>query len=230
MRSNRNWRASSNNEIKTAMGLLSRLQEISTGKLLAFLEKAEHPELLIPQLLQELGEQQRALHTAEAKSLATVRSAQRKLEETMGRSLRMERGAQLALAKGEETTAREALREQIKIEKQIPQQRNQVEQAQKILDEVRERKNALQAQADAVRQLQTRTQSTPPPPLPPSDSLLSQVAQMDESVAVAEAECDARQETFQRKRSLDERLIELERTHEVEKRLNHLRKDQNHDG
>jgi phage shock protein A len=125
------------------MGLLSRLKDISSGKLLAFLDEAEHPEQMIPLLLNELSTQQKALHTAEAKSLAAVRAAQRRLEETLGRVLRLERGAELALKKGEEETAREALREQLKVEQLVPQQREQVERAQKILDDVRERSNDL---------------------------------------------------------------------------------------
>ena len=213
------------------MGLLSRLKEISTGKLLAFLDEAERPEVMIPQLLKELGDQQRALQTAEAKSLAAVRAAQRKLEETLGRIQRLERGAELALMKGEEATAREALQEQVKLEKGLERQRKQVEQSQAILDDVRERKSELTAQIAAVQEKREQLQTTPGGVLPAApESLLNKVARMEERVAEDEAGVDARREVGQRKRSLDERLIELERNDEIETRLNTLRKEQFNDG
>ena len=214
------------------MGLLARLKNISTGKLMAFLDEAERPEEMIPQLLNELYNQQHALRNAEAKSLAAVRNAQRRMEETMGRALRLERGAELALKKGEEDTAREALREQIKVENNLPQQRKQVEQAQTILDDVRERGNALIAQIDALKEKRDQLNAIPPPPAPPPSSkpLLDQVAKIEEHIVAKEAELEAHQEVYQRKRSLDERLLELERNEEIEKRLNHIRKEQDHDG
>lgn len=210
------------------MGLLSRLKDISTGKLITFLDEAERPEQLIPQLLDELSSQRQALRNAETKSLTAVRAAQRRLEETMGRALRLKRGAELALSKGEEATAREALREQIKVDQAVPRQREQVEQAQKILDNVREQSGALREQIVAVKEKQARLKATPPPSVSSSSSepLLRKVAQMEERTVSEEIEQEARREVFQRKRSLDERLIELERSEEIEKRLNLMKKDE----
>lgn len=210
------------------MGLLTRLKNISTGKLIAFLDGAERPEQLIPQLLDELSSQQQALRNAEVKSLTAVRAAQRRLEETMGRALRLERGAELALSKGEEDTAREALREQIKVEQTIPRQREQVEQAQKIMDDVREQSDALREQIETVKEKQARLKTTPPPPAPPSSSepLLRKVAEMEERIVAEETELEARREVFQRKRSLDERLLELECSQEIEMRLHTMKKEE----
>lgn len=208
------------------MGLLSRLKNISTGKLLAFLDEVERPEQMIPQLLEELSSQQKALTHAQAKSLTAVRAAQRRLEETMGRALRLERGAELAMTKGEEETAREALREQLKVEQMLPRQRDQVEQAQQILDDVRERSNALKEQIRVVEEKEAQLKTTAPSPVTPSpEPLLRKVAQMEEQLVEKETELEARHEVFQRKRSLDERLLELERNEEVEERLTVLKKD-----
>ncbi|MBN2162659.1 MAG: PspA/IM30 family protein [Pontiellaceae bacterium] len=212
------------------MGLLSRLKDISTGKLLAFLDEAERPEQIIPQLLDELSDQQQALRNAEAKSLSAVRNAQRRLEETMGRSLRLERGAELAIRKGEDDTAREALREQLKIENIIPRQREQVEQAQQILDDVRERSRAMDEQIAAVKEKRNTLKSAPDTPPHSSEPLLRKVAMMEERIIEEEAGLEARREVYQRRRSLDERLLELERNEEIENRLNNIRKEQNHDG
>jgi phage shock protein A len=212
------------------MGLLSRLKDISAGKLLAFLDEAEHPEQLIPQLLNELSIQQKALHNAEAKSLAAVRAAQRRLEETLGRILRLERGAELAVKKDEEETAREALREQLKVEQIVPRQREQVEQAQKILDDVRERSNALKEQVALVKrkEVHLKTMSRPALKTDHTEPLLRKVAQMEERVLGEETLIAVTREVNQsmRKRSLDERLIELEKNDEIETRLHQIKKGQ----
>jgi phage shock protein A len=212
------------------MGLLSRLKDISAGKLLAFLDEAEHPEQLIPQLLNELSIQQKALHNAEAKSLAAVRAAQRRLEETLGRILRLERGAELAVKKDEEETAREALREQLKVEQIVPRQREQVEQAQKILDDVRERSNALKEQVALVKrkEVHLKTMSQPALKTDHTEPLLTKVAQMEERVLGEETLIAVTREVNQsmRKRSLDERLIELEKNDEIETRLHQIKKGQ----
>lgn len=216
------------------MGLLSRLKDISTGKLLAFIDEAEHPEQMIPQLLDELSSQQKALQNAEGKSLAAVRAAQRRLEETLGRTLRLKRGAELAVKKGEEETAREALREQLKAEQIVPRQREQVEQAQAVLDNVRERSNALKAHIAVVKQKELQLKTIPGTAAPTEsvEPLLHRIAQMEDRVLAEETEIEVAREVTQsmRKRSLDERLLELEKNDEIEQRLNHIRKEQHHDG
>lgn len=213
------------------MGLLSRLKDISTAKLVAFLEKSEQPEQLIPQLQDELVKQQKVLRNAEVKSLAAVRAAQRRLEETMGRALRLERGAELALKKEDEATAREALREQVRVENTLPDQRRQVEQAQQILDDVRERTAVTRKQIAVINekkdQLKNRVRPTAQPFVDSTEPLLNQVAKMEERVHAEEAEQEARQEVNQdlRKLSLDERLLDLEKNEELDRRLAHLKKD-----
>jgi phage shock protein A len=213
------------------MGLLSRLKNISTPKLVAFLEESDQPELLIPQLQDELIKQLKALRNAEVKSLTAVRAAQRRLEETMGRALRLERGAELALKKGDEATAREALREQVRLENTLPEQRRQVEQVQKILDDVRERTAVTKKQIELVEekkeQLKIRRRPIEKPLIDSTEPLLNQVARMEEDVYAEEAELAARQAVTRdlRKRSLDERLLELEKNEELNRRLAHLKKD-----
>lgn len=197
---------------------------------MAFLDEAEHPEQMIPQLLNELSSQQKALKNAEAKSLTAVRAAQRRLEETLGRTLRLERGAELAVKKGEEETAREALREQLKGEQIVPRQREQVEQAQKILDDVRERSSTLKAHIALLQQKEAKLKTLPGPAVQTinTEPLLQKVAQMEERVLGEETLNEVTREVNQsmRKRSLDERLIELEKNDEIEKRLNHIIEEQ----
>jgi phage shock protein A len=205
------------------MGLLSRLSSISTGKLLAFLEEAEHPETMLPQLLTELSNHQKALRQAEAKSLAAVKAAQRKLDEMQGRANRYERGAELALKKGDETTAREALREQLNIEKNLPPLLKQVQQAQQILDNVRLQSATLATQIDAIQEQGKRLnilKTQPAANTTPNPRLLDQVARMEEKTTQQELTAEAQRELLQHKPSLEERILKLE----VDERLNNLKK------
>ena len=208
------------------MSLLARLKKISTGKLLAFLDASAHPEQVVPQLVKELLSQRQALRNAEAKSLSVVRSAQRKLEETLGRALRMEHGAELALANNDELTAREALGEQIRVEASIPALRKQVANAQQILDDTRARARELNRQIDFVnergelirQQLNMQKLQLPVHQAPP---LLQAVARMEASHDEQEIAADARREVrnHAHRHSLDERLLELETSTEVNRRL-----------
>ena len=214
------------------MGLLSRLKDISTPKLIAFLEESDQPERLIPQLQDELIKQQKALWNAEVKSLTVVRAAQRQLEETMGRALRLQRGAELALKKGDEATTREALREQVRVENTLPKQRRQVEQTQQILDEVRERTTITKKQIAILHEKKDllknwAARSSAQPSVDTSEPLLNQVAKMEECIHTNEVEQDARHEVNEdlRKRSLDERLLELEKNEELDRRIALLKKD-----
>lgn len=217
------------------MGLLSRLKDISTPKLVAFLEESEQPEQLIPQLQTELMKQQKALRNAEVKSLTAVRAAQRRLEETMGRALRLERGAELALKKGDEATAREALREQVRVENTLQELRRQVEQAQKILDDVRESSVVIKKQMTVVTEKKEQLKNRVRPPaksyIDSTEPLLNQVAKMEEQIQAEEAGNEARHEVNRdlRKKSLDERLLDLEKNEELDRRLAHLKKDMQKD-
>lgn len=221
------------------MGLLSRLKAVSTGKLLAFLDQADDPERTLAQLLPEMEGQLTALRQAEAKSLTAVRADQRRLEETLGRALRLERGAELALKKGEAETAREALRAQLRVEAQLPPLQHQVERTQQVLDEVRERRAILREQMVLLKnkraQLSTRTQIARPVLCTTAEPMLERIARMEERTLLEAAALEVRREVAQqvRKRSLDERLLALERENEIETRLQQMKQGeerQDHDG
>lgn len=208
------------------MGLLSRLKQISTGKLLAFLDDSSHPEQLVPQLIEELQSQQLAVRNAEGKSVAAVRSAQKKLEATLGRAIRMQRGAELALKNGDDQTAREALREQIRIEKEVPSLQDRVAKVQQILNATRAQKIDLRRQIASVKErgelIRYQLQSTQSPALPRKESsLLKKVALLEENLSNEQLLSEARLEIHQ-SRSLDERLIDLERAAEISRRLAQL--------
>ena len=83
-------------------------------------------EELPPRSTEITDEMQRGIEDAvkaESKALAALKANQRRLDESMGRSMRLEKGAEMALRQGDEILAREALAEQIKADSAIDNQR-----------------------------------------------------------------------------------------------------------
>ena len=221
------------------MGLMRRLQRITRARIEGFLDAVESPEVVFPQLVKEMEGAVREAQRAEAKALTVVKATQRKLDELTGRIQRLEKGAELALAKGDEQTARDALAAQLQVEKNIELQesarargRDALEQARVSreqlvgdMEDLKARKEEIITRA-RVAGTEKKVQKTISSPSGSGKGILDEVARMEEKVMEAEAEIDVRREMNGRSRrsSLDERLRSLEEEEEVEKRLAELRK------
>jgi phage shock protein A len=106
---------------------IKRITRITTGRIESFLSEVDEPEKVLPQLAREMEQAVRSAASAEAKSLAALKSAQRKFDEVTGRSLRLERGAQLAVQQGDDALARDALAAQIQVEKDAATAKKELE-------------------------------------------------------------------------------------------------------
>ena len=221
------------------MGLIKRLARLTGARIEAFLNAVEDPETLFPQLIREMEGKVGEAQKAEAKALSAVKSAQRKLDELVGQIRRRERGAELALAKGDEETARDALAAQLGVEKDIDQReaalslaesalaqaRDARTQIQEELEKLRARKEEILARARAAR-MRKKVQQTISWPAGSGKSILDEVTRMEAKVLETEAGVQIQREmdTGTGSPSLDERLSKLEKEAEVEKRLAALRK------
>ena len=116
-------------------GLVSRLKRITVSQINAFLETVEDPEIVFPQLVREMQSCIRDAVKAETKAAAALKASQRRLDESTGRSIRLAKGAELALRHGNESLAREALAEQVKVDCLCEDQRRALEQSEKALQE-----------------------------------------------------------------------------------------------
>jgi phage shock protein A len=132
-------------------GLISRLKRITVSRIHAFLETVDEPEVVFPQLIREMQRGVEDAVSAESKAMAALKANQRRLDESMGRSIRLGKGAEMALRQGDEALAREALAEQVKADSAIDNQRLALRQSEAALLQAREGRLHLQSQLEELK-------------------------------------------------------------------------------
>jgi phage shock protein A len=216
------------------MRVLQRIRRLTTSRVESFLQTVEDPELLFPQLIREMEEQVRDSTTAEAKALAGVKASQRVADEVQTKLDRMVKGAEMAMASGDEETARAAVEAQIKIESEVTNKADALarakesssqakaarEEVMRQLDELRSKKEEILTRARVAKN-QKRVDQTISSPVNSSASILDAVAQLETKVEESEAELEVKREMGQGvgQPSLEKRLASMEQASEVEKRL-----------
>jgi phage shock protein A len=99
------------------MGRIANLRKITKARIDAFLNSIERPERILPQLEKEMSQKVAEAAKAEAKALAAVRGAQRRVDEAAGRAMRLEKGVKQAITAGDMETARRAVAALVEAEK-----------------------------------------------------------------------------------------------------------------
>ena len=214
-------------------GLASRLKRITVSRIKAFLETVDRPDLVFPHLVREIERGIGDAVNAESKAAAAFKANQRRLDESIGRSIRLGKGAEMALRQGDEALAREALAEQIKSDRATEDQRHALEQSETALLQVREVRLHLQAQLEELnrrkKEIVTRARSAKKDPgiyqyadmvRMEGTAILDEVARVpliDEENLLPSRIAQKRSGPFDR--SLESRLRALEREAEIERRL-----------
>lgn len=93
------------------MGIFSRFRDIVTSNINAMLDKAEEPEKLIKLMIQEMEDTLCEIKASCAGAMASRARVTRGLSEAREKSEKWSKKAELALSKGREDLAREALME-----------------------------------------------------------------------------------------------------------------------
>jgi phage shock protein A len=220
------------------MGVINRLNRVTSARLHAFLSASERPEDILPGLLREMEEQDRAAARAVAKALAAVRAAQSRLDESEGKIGRLEEGAALALAQGDEQLAREALAAAVRTGREKDRFLSALDQAQRALEQARAAKLRIEDQLEELRvnrdgilarswALRARQGAAHGSAFSEkkSGSILERVAAIETDLERDEAELEIpRAATPGTRVSLEERLRDTERRAEIDRRLNDLKK------
>ena len=221
------------------MNILLRIKRVTIGRIEQFLARVEDPEVIFPQLVEEMAGQLGNAVDAEASALAGAKRAERDAAKARERVDRMGNGAALALTQGDEKTAREAVAAQIAAEQELERFERQLdcaqggyesarstrEYVQEQLQELHSRKDEILTRA-RVAKSRRKVQQTVQGSTSSADSILDSVARMEAAVEAAEAELEI-QQTLTGSRteegSLERRLLELGRQAEIEHRLSAMR-------
>ncbi|MBN2318982.1 MAG: PspA/IM30 family protein [Acidobacteria bacterium] len=218
-------------------GLVNRLRRITLSRINAFLETVEEPEMIFPQLVREMKRGIGDAVKAESKAAAAVKADQRRLDESTGRSIRLAKGAELALRQGDESLAREALAEQVKADRLSKDQAHALQLSEAALLEARDLRVHLERQLEELKrrkkEIIARSRSAKRAAGTYRDTgkiraagagILDEVSRMqqtEEANGKNPEPAGRPPGTFER--SLEDRLRILEREAEIERRLNSIR-------
>ena len=214
------------------MGIFSRFRDIISSNLNAMLDKAEDPEKMIKMMIREMEDTLVELKASCAGAMANRTRLDRGLEQCRQRIRNWEAKAQLAIEKGREDLAREALtekrrfreevdnleREEGELAKLVEQYRSDIDQLEEKLETARNKRRLLvqrhvharkrhQAQAN-IRQVET------------SDAFL-RFEQFENKIDRLEADADL--VNAGRKPPLDDAFKNLEKDEDIEKELAELK-------
>ncbi len=147
------------------MGLFDRLSRVVRANLNDMVSKAEDPEKILEQAVTDMQEDLVQLRQAVARAIAEQRQTEQRYSKEQSEASKWEQRAKLALTKGDENLAREALKRKKDLtetatilKQQLDQQGTQVESLRKNLmaleskiSEAKTKKNMLQARVKAAK-------------------------------------------------------------------------------
>ena len=124
------------------MGIFTRVRDIISSNINAMLDKAEDPEKLVKMMIREMEDTLIEIKANCASGMATKKKIKREIETVLEMAKNWDNKAQLAIDKGREDLAREALLEK----------RRHVERAEALEEELEQAKNLVtQCQSDIMQ-------------------------------------------------------------------------------
>lgn len=128
------------------MGIFTRFRDIISSNINAMLDQAEDPEKLISLMIQEMEDTLIEIKASCAAAMATSKRTQRQMAEVLSRSRNWEEKAGLAVSKGRDDLAREALVER----------RRYADRAYSFEKELQEMNALIQQYQEDIKQLEEK--------------------------------------------------------------------------
>lgn len=215
------------------MGIFSRVRDIISSNINAMLDKAEDPEKLVKLMIQEMEDTLVEIKASCAGAMAEKKKIERALDEASNRADQWNEKAELAVEKGREDLAREALLEKrryrdraLALEEETGQCDELVEQYQADIMQLEEKLASAREKQRMLVQRHIRAQRKKKAEkgirhYETSDALL-RVEQFENRIERMEAEAEL--VNMGRKSSLEEEFVELQGDEELEKELDDLKK------
>jgi phage shock protein A len=142
------------------MGIFTRFRDIISSNINAILDKAEDPEKLIKLMIREMEDTLVEIKAACAGAMASSKKVQRQLDTLHDQILYWEEKAQLAVKKGRDGLAREALVEKRRYTRRIEGLENELTEHNLLIeqyqDDIRQLEDKLKSARDKQRLLVQR--------------------------------------------------------------------------
>lgn len=215
------------------MHIFTRFRDIIHANINAMLDQAEDPEKMIRLIIQEMEETEIEIKASCAGTMAARKTADRNLQTRRQKASEWENRARLAMEKGREDLAREALTlkhqalegsaaaesEIAQLEEIISKYRSEISQLEEKLTGAREKQRVL-----AQRHLQARQRTKAQQQIRTADSHLAmaRLERFEQQIERMEAEADV--VNYGKGTSLEKQFLDLERSEQIENELNGLRK------
>jgi len=127
------------------MGLLDRLFRLIRANLNDLISKAEDPEKILEQVVLEMQDELIQMRQAVAQAIATQKRTERQASQAENTAAEWYRRAELALQKGEEELAREALTRRKSYEDTAEAMRAQLGQQSVVVDQLKQNMRKLES-------------------------------------------------------------------------------------
>ena len=214
------------------MGIFTRVRDIISSNINAMLDKAEDPEKLVKLMIQEMEDTLVEIKASCAGAMAAQKKVERAAQEAGSRADQWEEKAELAVSKGRDELAREALlekrryreraealeRELAECEALVGQYQDDIMQLEDKLAAAREKQRLLvQRHIHARRRKRAEKEIRR---VETSDALI-RFEQFENRIERMEAEADL--VNFGRRSTLEEEIKQLEGDEEIEQELQALK-------
>ena len=215
------------------MGILERVSTILRANINALLDQAEDPELVLTQILSDMKDAIAQARTQVAEMIAQEKLFQSDMEKNQAQAQEWARKAELALGRGSEELAREALRRKVDYDRNASSYMQQLVAQQQVVTKLKSDLNALQSKYDsamrnresmiarhkaAIAQQKIAATTQQLSAIDPS----SEIARMDAKIRLEEARAAAALEVNEHL-SLDDKFADLEDDGEVSSQLADLK-------
>jgi len=136
------------------MGIFTRVRDIINSNISNMLDKAEDPEKLVKMMIREMEDTLVEIKAHCAASMATKKKIAREMESVLGYANNWGGKAQLAMDKGREDLAREALMEKRRFVERAESLENELEQAKNLVAQYQNDIQQLEDKLGAAREKQ----------------------------------------------------------------------------
>jgi len=214
------------------MRIFTRVRDIISSNINSILDKAEDPEKMVRLMIQEMEDTLVEVRVSCAGVMAARKKVQRQLQECRDRAVRWEEKAELAISKGREDLAREALFEKRRyvehadsLERELAQNDELIEQYQEDLRQLEEKLAAAREKQRILVQRHIHAVSKKRAQVEIRRAETTDAFRRFEDFEnrIERMEADADLVNYGRKASLEESFKEREEDEEIEREMENLR-------